>query len=217
MRVLQQYKRGRGRGTNGGNGNFGRKNLNPLVRNYDSNGYDVKIRGTAQQIAERYSSLARDAMSAGDYVVAENHLQHAEHYNRLVSMAQAQMQEKLQRDEQANLLLKEQNSRTQNAPLSSGFEEHTVIEEAKEVVFEGDAQPNIGDSAFKKSDVPQEQDVPYKKVRRRRSPRPRGFHNTNKVSNKSAEEPNSSSLQQSHVVKEQSHVVKGATDKDCVV
>ncbi|MGN6551082.1 MAG: DUF4167 domain-containing protein [Pararhizobium sp.] len=98
MRPGQQNKRGRGRNNNNGNNN-GRKGGNPLSRTYDSSGPDVKIRGTAQHIAEKYSALARDAQSSGDNVMAENYLQHAEHYNRIVAAAQAQMQERYQRDD----------------------------------------------------------------------------------------------------------------------
>lgn len=71
--------------------NNNRKGPNPLTRSYESNGPDVKIRGSAQQIAEKYATLARDAQSAGDRVMAENYLQHAEHYNRIIAAAQAQM------------------------------------------------------------------------------------------------------------------------------
>ena len=106
MRPGQQNKRGRGRGSNnnnnnggGGNNNFNRKGGNPLTRTYDSSGPDVKIRGTAQHIAEKYAALARDAQSSGDRVIAENYLQHAEHYNRIIATAQAQMQERFQRDD----------------------------------------------------------------------------------------------------------------------
>ena len=106
MRPGQQNKRGRGRNNNGGGGgggggnnNFNRKGQNPLTRTYDSSGPDVKIRGTAQHIAEKYSTLARDAQSAGDRVMAENYLQHAEHYNRIIAAAQSQMQERFQRDD----------------------------------------------------------------------------------------------------------------------
>ncbi|MCO5733714.1 DUF4167 domain-containing protein [Rhizobium sp. SSA_523] len=106
MRPGQQNKRGRGRGSNnnnngggGGGNNFNRKGSNPLTRTYDSSGPDIKIRGTAQHIAEKYATLARDAQSAGDRVMAENYLQHAEHYNRIIAAAQAQMQERFQRDE----------------------------------------------------------------------------------------------------------------------
>jgi len=81
----------RGRNNSGGGGNNNRKGPNPLTRNYESNGPDVKIRGSAQQIAEKYATLARDAMSSGDRVMAENYLQHAEHYNRIIAAAQAQM------------------------------------------------------------------------------------------------------------------------------
>jgi hypothetical protein len=93
MRPQQQNRRMRGRGNNGGGGNNNpnRKGPNPLTRNYESNGPDVKIRGSAQQIAEKYTTLARDAQSSGDRVMAENYLQHAEHYNRIIAAAQAQM------------------------------------------------------------------------------------------------------------------------------
>ncbi|WP_173933355.1 DUF4167 domain-containing protein [Chelativorans sp. Marseille-P2723] len=87
MRPQQQNRRMRGRG-----GNNNRKGPNPLTRSYESNGPDVKIRGTAQQIADKYAALARDAQSAGDRVMAENYLQHAEHFNRIIAAAMAQMQ-----------------------------------------------------------------------------------------------------------------------------
>src|SRR6478735_4440539 len=78
----QQNRRGRGRG--------GRKPQNPLARNYESNGPDVKVRGTAAHIAEKYMSLARDALASGDLVMAESYFQHAEHYNRIIMAAQSQ-------------------------------------------------------------------------------------------------------------------------------
>ncbi|MBK5198117.1 MAG: DUF4167 domain-containing protein, partial [Methyloceanibacter sp.] len=65
----QNNRRGRGRS--------GRKPQNPLARSYESNGPDVKIRGTAAHIAEKYLSLARDALSSGDLVSAESYFQHA--------------------------------------------------------------------------------------------------------------------------------------------
>jgi len=71
-------------------GRPGRKGPNPLTRSFESNGPDVKIRGTAQHVAEKYLQLARDAQSSGDIVLAENLLQHAEHYFRLIAAAQQQ-------------------------------------------------------------------------------------------------------------------------------
>ncbi|MBB4305582.1 hypothetical protein GGD81_004663 [Rhodobium orientis] len=79
MRQNNQNKRVRGRT---------RKGPNPLTRSYESNGPDVKIRGSAMHVAEKYVQLARDAQSAGDRVMAENYLQHAEHYFRIIAAAQ---------------------------------------------------------------------------------------------------------------------------------
>ena len=78
----QSNKRIRGRG---------RKGPNPLSRTYESNGPDVKIRGTAHHVAEKYQQLARDASAAGDRVMSENYLQHAEHYLRIIAAAQQSM------------------------------------------------------------------------------------------------------------------------------
>src|SRR3954464_9363999 len=81
-----QNRRMRGR-------NRSTKGPNPLTRSYESNGPDVKIRGTAQHIAEKYSQLARDAHSSGDPVAAENYYQHAEHYIRIIAAAQEVLRE----------------------------------------------------------------------------------------------------------------------------
>src|SRR5271168_979361 len=78
-----QNKRMRGRPMNN------RRGPNPLTRSYESNGPDVKIRGNAHHVAEKYLQLARDAHTGGDPVAAENYLQHAEHYFRLIAAAQA--------------------------------------------------------------------------------------------------------------------------------
>jgi hypothetical protein len=67
----------------------------PLNRNhvFDSNGPDLRIRGTAQQLFEKYLQLGRDATSGGDRVMAEGYFQHAEHYFRILNaMAQAAQQ-----------------------------------------------------------------------------------------------------------------------------
>src|SRR4029453_5026854 len=66
---------------------------NPLARSFESNGPDVKIRGTPAHIAEKYLTLARDAQSSGDPVLAENYLQHAEHYNRIIMAYRDQLQQ----------------------------------------------------------------------------------------------------------------------------
>src|SRR6516225_7283813 len=82
-----QNKRMRGRNRKGGH------HQNPLSRMYESNGPDVKIRGTASHVAEKYLQLARDAQSSGDPVAAENYYQHAEHYFRVIAAAQEQLRQ----------------------------------------------------------------------------------------------------------------------------
>ena len=94
MRHRSQNRRPRNRGHNGGQGqNGGQHNRGgqggnrPQNRNqiYDSNGPDVRIRGTAHQVCEKYLALAKDAASIGDVVLAESYLQHAEHYQRIIN------------------------------------------------------------------------------------------------------------------------------------
>jgi len=88
-----QNKRMRNRNNNNRNdGNRGR-GQNPMTRVFESNGPDIKIRGTASHVAEKYVQLARDARSSGDPVAAENYYQHAEHYFRLIAAAQEQFRQ----------------------------------------------------------------------------------------------------------------------------
>lgn len=67
------------------NRNSGRRNNQQRTQVYDSNGPDVRIRGTAHQVAEKYLALAKDASSSGDRIMAENYYQHAEHYIRIIN------------------------------------------------------------------------------------------------------------------------------------
>src|SRR3712207_3414086 len=92
--------RGRGHRHGGGGGGGGGQQLRhgghqPMNRNhvFDSNGPDMRLRGTAQQLFEKYLQLGRDATGAGDRVMAESYFQHAEHYFRILNaMSQAQQQ-----------------------------------------------------------------------------------------------------------------------------
>ncbi|MBR0652984.1 DUF4167 domain-containing protein [Roseomonas terrae] len=107
-------KRMRGRGGNrhggggghfrhgGGGGGGGNSDRQPLNRNhvFDSSGPDMRLRGTAQQLFEKYLQLGRDATSGGDRVMAESYFQHAEHYFRILNamnQAAAQHQQSQQR------------------------------------------------------------------------------------------------------------------------
>lgn len=96
MRNGQNNKRMRNRNNNNNNNNNNRRGQNPLTRVYESNGPDIKIRGTASHVAEKYVQLARDARSSGDPVAAENYYQHAEHYYRIIAAAQEQFRQNQQ-------------------------------------------------------------------------------------------------------------------------
>jgi hypothetical protein len=92
--TVKRSRRGGRRPHNGGNGGGGGGNnngggFNPN-RTYDSSGPEVKIRGSASHVYEKYLQLARDANSSGDRIMAENYLQHAEHYYRIMAAAAAQ-------------------------------------------------------------------------------------------------------------------------------
>jgi hypothetical protein len=90
---------GGGGGGSGGGGTQVRHNSGggvPLNRNhvFDSNGPDIRVRGTSQQLFEKYLQLGRDATSSGDRVTAEAYFQHAEHYFRILNaMNQAAQQQ----------------------------------------------------------------------------------------------------------------------------
>ncbi len=89
-----------------------RRQPNPINRIYESNGPDVKIRGTAQHVAEKYMQLGRDALSSGDEIKAESYFQHAEHYYRIIAAAQEQIQQRRQQQEQRM----RGNGRSRSAP-----------------------------------------------------------------------------------------------------
>jgi hypothetical protein len=86
-----QNKRSRNRNNGGGgghpnaNGNGNRPRMPHRIQTYDSSGPNVKIRGNAYQVFERYIALAREAATAGDRIAAENLYQHAEHYFRIMN------------------------------------------------------------------------------------------------------------------------------------
>ena len=130
MRQGQSHQnKNRSRGRGGRN-----KSGNQSTRNMESNGPDVRIRGTAAHIAEKYTTLARDAQSAssGDLVAAENYLQHAEHYNRLIAAAQAaQAAQAPVRD-----LNRNDDPRRQNTDAENGRDKHNspMAAEAQPVV-----------------------------------------------------------------------------------
>lgn len=99
MRQPQNAKRGRGRGRRG-NGNP-QPNVPNRNTSYESNGPDVKLRGNAQQLNEKYLALAHDAAAAGERITAEACTQFADHYFRLHQAAVGFAETKRQQDQAA--------------------------------------------------------------------------------------------------------------------
>jgi hypothetical protein len=116
-------KRMRGRNNRGGAGGGGggpprhQSGNVPLNRNhvFDSNGPDLRIRGTAQQLFEKYLQLGRDATSSGDRVMAEGYFQHAEHYFRIIN-AINQATQQSQQNQQPNGHAPQQQAPQHNGP-----------------------------------------------------------------------------------------------------
>ena len=100
MRQPQNAKRGRGRGRRG-NGNNHHNHVPNRNTSYESNGPDVKLRGNAQQLHEKYMALAHDAASAGERISAEAYTQFADHYFRLHQAAVGVAETKRQQDQAA--------------------------------------------------------------------------------------------------------------------
>jgi hypothetical protein len=77
---MNNMKRQRGR-NNGRN----KPHMPMRAQTFDSSGPEVRIRGNAYQVLEKYLAMARDASAAGDRIAAENFYQHAEHYYRMIN------------------------------------------------------------------------------------------------------------------------------------
>lgn len=124
-----------------------RKGPNPLTRSFESNGPDVKIRGTALHIAEKYITLARDAASSGDRVAEQNYLQHAEHYYRIVAAAQAQMPQQ-QPMHRADDFDDEDEAEDRGAIGGGGYDRQPQMENRAPQFGLTDPQPYVNGNGF---------------------------------------------------------------------
>jgi hypothetical protein len=137
---------------NSNNNNNNRRGQNPMTRVFESNGPDIKIRGTASHVAEKYVQLARDARTSGDPVAAENYYQHAEHYFRLIAAAQEQFRQ----------------SQPQQTPRPEGENTATQTDEGDE----GESYSNFGaEPGF--APAPPQQQQPQFQPREAQSYQPR--------------------------------------------
>jgi Domain of unknown function (DUF4167) len=146
MRDFKGMKRQRNRGRGGGGGGGGKPQHN-ANRAFDSNGPDnVKVRGAAQHIYEKYQQLARDASAVGDRVLGENYLQHAEHYFRVLRAMQPQrpLAEIIGRDQFTN-------------GYDIDFEDESqAAEEPVEAEADGGQDRQSGDRQWQRDDRPRD-------------------------------------------------------------
>jgi hypothetical protein len=111
----------RSRNKNNRNSNNNRSAINLVNRVFDSSGPEGKVRGTPQQIIDKYTQLARDAQLSNDRVAAENFQQHAEHYLRMLGEAQREIDARRDQElaQQAQRDRQQQNN-NQNSNNNSG-------------------------------------------------------------------------------------------------
>ena len=105
--------RSRNKNSNNNNNNRRQNPGNVINRVFDSSGPEGRVRGTPQQIIDKYQSLASDAILAGDRIAHENHLQHSEHYSRLLVNAQREMDAKREQ-QQSEMDAKREHQQKQN-------------------------------------------------------------------------------------------------------
>ena len=133
---------------------------NIVNRVFDSSGPEGRVRGTPQQVIEKYSALAHDAHLSGDRVAAENFMQHSEHYSRLLSEAQKENDSKQESDlTTANNGV--QNSIDKNIPQKSktgSYSEKDELGDAKNTVVP-DADANLDNTNSIEGDKDREKKV----------------------------------------------------------
>jgi hypothetical protein len=172
----------RSRNKSNNNNNRNRSGVNVVNRVFDSSGPEGKVRGTPQQIIEKYVQLARDAQLSNDRVAAENFQQHSEHYIRLLSDAQREidakreLQEKENRERQQARNEQQQHQPQQQSrpqPQSGAPVEQPNSQPEVAVDPSQSAQPDIiepaGESPSGLVDTPEEK----KRPRRARKPKPK--------------------------------------------
>ncbi|WP_298905999.1 DUF4167 domain-containing protein [uncultured Aliiroseovarius sp.] len=114
---------------------------NIINRVYDSSGPEGKVRGTPQQIIDKYNQLTRDAFLSNDRVAGENFQQHAEHYTRLLGEAQREIEARRQQADQQN---RERQQREKDARAERAEAQANAAAE-QPVPGEG-AQPDLADA-----------------------------------------------------------------------
>jgi hypothetical protein len=159
-------KSSRSRSRSKGNRNrTGNQGGNVVNRVFDSSGPEGKVRGTPQQIIEKYNQLARDAQLSNDRVAAENFQQHAEHYTRLLSEAQREIDQRREEQERQNRERQAERDRER-----AERQEREATQAASSVLDDP-----VGDDGEEESglvETPESQPKPKRAPRRKPRPKP---------------------------------------------
>ena len=162
------------------NNNNNRSMANVMNRVFDSSGPEGKVRGTPQQIIEKYQQLTRDCQLSGDRVAAENFQQHAEHYMRMQADAQREIdarreqQDRENRDKQAQRD-QERNDRSEQRPDSMEQDKQPITSEIGITNFSDSPQPDLAPlptveiGQVSENVAPDQENAPKPRVRRRKS------------------------------------------------
>ena len=161
MRSSKNRSRNKNRNTNRPSGG------NVINRVFDSSGPEGKVRGTPQQVIDRYTQLARDAQLSGDRVAVEAFQQHAEHYLRILGEAQREVEAKREEQERLNRERQEQRDRERQERAERQEREGTPGEASDDAVETSAAQSADTESSSSEN-VPAERP---KRIRRPRKPR----------------------------------------------
>ncbi|MDW3184314.1 DUF4167 domain-containing protein [Roseobacter sp.] len=161
--------RSRSRSKSNRNRSQGNQGGNVVNRVFDSSGPEGKVRGTPQQIIEKYNQLARDAQLSNDRVAAENFQQHAEHYTRM--LAEAQREIEARREEQ------ERQNRERQAERDRERAERQERDSSQQAAADHAAQPqpsaDMREGESNLVETPESQPKPKPKRAPRRKPRPK--------------------------------------------
>ena len=143
MRQVNNSRRSRGRS----NGKRQPRGSNQI----DSHGPEVRVRGTVQQVFDKYLALGRDATTIGDRIIAENMFQHAEHYSRIVALAQENAEQRNDtREERGNRRDNEQNINPNQEKNELGSNQDTDLDHARDDT----EKPNVETKTVEENPLP---------------------------------------------------------------
>jgi hypothetical protein len=190
MKPSRSRSRSKNNRNRGGNNN--NNSANVVNRVFDSSGPESKVRGTPQQIIDKYNQLARDSQVSGDRVATENFQQHAEHYLRMLSEAQREMDARREEQERQNRERQEEQDRLNRERQIERDRERQERVERQETVSNDPAeapQPDVVDQQPAPArapepvvvqeeqsnlvETPESQPKPKPKPRARRKPKPK--------------------------------------------